>query len=121
MHCPLPAAAARQQQRSVLHLNAGTPAGGYSPGLPFRSHASSLTSRDTACRIASPPLGSAVKEATGTSVSTYTTHRRMGIAAMTLGLFQLTALVLRQGGAHCGRAGGGGCWPLTCQLAAPAP
>lgn len=37
----------------------------------------------------------AVKEATGTSVSAFTTHRRMGISAMTLGLFQLTALVFR--------------------------
>jgi small-conductance mechanosensitive channel len=37
----------------------------------------------------------AVRQATGTSVSTYTTHRRLGIAAMSMGLFQLLALVLR--------------------------
>ena len=46
--------------------------------------------------LPSHALCSAVKDATGTSVSTYTTHRRMGIAAMALGLFQLTALAFRQ-------------------------
>ena len=40
-------------------------------------------------------LRSAVKDATGTSVSTFGLHRRLGIVAMTLGLAQLTALVFR--------------------------
>jgi hypothetical protein len=39
----------------------------------------------------------AVKDATGSSVSAYTTHRNLGIAAMSMGLFQVTALVLRWG------------------------
>ncbi|KAL4443838.1 hypothetical protein ABPG75_011575 [Micractinium tetrahymenae] len=37
----------------------------------------------------------AVKDATGTSVSIYGLHRRLGISAMSLGLCQLTALVFR--------------------------
>lgn len=37
----------------------------------------------------------AVKEATGSSVSIYTVHCRLGISAMILGLAQLTALVFR--------------------------
>ena len=38
---------------------------------------------------------SAVEQATGSSVSSYTVHRRLGISAMSLGLFQLTALLFR--------------------------
>ncbi len=38
---------------------------------------------------------SAVQDATGTSVSTFGLHRRLGISAMSLGLFQLTALLFR--------------------------
>lgn len=42
----------------------------------------------------------AVQQATGTSVSTYTVHRRLGISAMSMGFFQLFALVLRCGAAR---------------------
>lgn len=63
-------------------------------------------------RLLLPLPRSAVKDATGTSVSTYTTHRSLGITAMSCGLFQLTALVFRWGGAGDERS----CWG-ECPLA----
>lgn len=47
-----------------------------------------------------------MKKATGTSVTIYGLHRRLGISAMTLGLFQLTALIYRS---RAGRGGGRAC------------